>query len=66
VKAVQVVALYVFIGVCAGLGMRAVEWLIPQPEARVIVCMADDTTDKAICMPLREFARSPAQAADEE
>ena len=32
----------VVLGVLAGTGVRAAEWVIPAPEMRVIVCTMDD------------------------
>lgn len=33
---------YMVIGAAIMVGIRAAEWLIPQPETRVIICTYDD------------------------
>ena len=43
---------YLFLGALVACGMRAAEWLIPKPEARIVVCMATD--DAPICKRLDE------------
>ncbi len=34
---------YFILGAVVVAGMRAAEWLIPQPEARILVCVTSDT-----------------------
>lgn len=48
VKAFFTIAAYLVLGLAAGAGIRAAEWLIPKPETRFVICMAYDM-DKPVC-----------------
>lgn len=37
------------------IGVRAAEWIIPAPETRVIVCMAEDMDKVDTCVDLKEL-----------
>lgn len=43
----------VIAGCLIGLGTKAVDWLIPAPEKRIVVCMNSDT-GKGICSSLAD------------
>jgi len=43
------------IGVIAGVGMRAAEWLIPPPEIRVIVCTGSEIDKAETCTRLQKL-----------
>lgn len=45
------------IGFIIGAGMRAAEWIIPKPETRVVVCMADDL-DVVACKSLNSLVNA--------
>lgn len=31
-----------FVGILAGAGFRIAQWVIPEPDTRIVVCMASD------------------------
>lgn len=45
---------YVLLGACVGLGFNGVDWLIPSPEKRIVVCMNADT-GKGVCKTLADI-----------
>lgn len=45
---------YVLLGACVGLGIKGIDWLIPSPEKRLVVCMNADT-GKGICKTLADI-----------
>lgn len=46
--------IYLTLGATVMAGMRAVEWLIPKPEIRLMVCMYDEL-DKLECKTAAEL-----------
>ena len=51
------------LGVLAGTGVRAVEWAIPAPEMRVIVCTMDDFDRVETCTSAAELLKKHAANA---
>ena len=51
------------LGVLAGTGVRAVEWAIPAPEMRVIVCTMDDFDHVETCTSAAELLKKHAANA---
>lgn len=45
---------YILLGACVGLGIKGIEWLIPSPERRIVVCMNADTGE-GICKTLADI-----------
>ena len=55
-KQTLIIALFTFIaGALAMAGIRAAEWLIPEPEQRIVICMADELGDVTICRSLQDM-----------
>lgn len=48
------------LGVLLGTGVRAVEWAIPAPELRVIVCTMDDFDHVETCTSAAELLKKHA------
>ena len=50
--------------VCAasviGMTLKAIDWLIPSPDRRIVVCMNSDT-DKGICKTLADIEAAHAK-----
>ena len=60
------IAWMLVIGASLMLGIRAVEWLVPEPPSRIIVCMASDL-GKRECRNLEELMQAkekPAPASE--
>lgn len=57
IEEAKALLLFVIAGMLAALGWRAIEWSIPKPETRVLVCMADETGDVEICRTLDELTK---------
>jgi hypothetical protein len=59
VKIARELAYWVMLGALVVVGMRAAEWLIPKPETRLIVCLAEDVDKSRACRTLDELMRKP-------
>lgn len=57
-ETVKTVLQMLAVGVIVVIGMRAAEWLIPAPEMRVIICMADDVGTVEACASAAELLKS--------
>jgi hypothetical protein len=57
---------YFMLGVCVVAGIRAAEWVIPQPELRMVVCLADDLGSVHACRTLNELLEASAQRGGKE
>lgn len=57
------IAQIIGIGALIVAGMRAAEWVIPQPEERVLICFANELDQVQICRTIKEILeRSEARA----
>lgn len=45
----------IFLGAFVVVGMRAAEWVIPQPEMRVVVCLASEIGKIDSCHVLKDL-----------
>jgi len=54
VDGLQIIA----IGVLVAAGFRLAEWVIPEPEVKVIVCMADDVDRVEACESLSDLVKT--------
>lgn len=52
----------VIVGVFLGIGFRGTMWLIPAPETRVLVCMADDLRHVKSCETLADLIDKRTEA----
>lgn len=48
------------LGALLALGAKAVDWLIPSPEKRIVVCMNSDT-GKGLCKTLADIEEAHAK-----
>lgn len=48
---------FFLMGVLVMSGMRLVEWAIPRPSTKILVCMVDDTGTVEVCKSLDELKR---------
>ncbi len=46
---------WVIIGGLVMTGMRIVEWLIPEPDTRLVICSADSAGQLEVCRTLAEL-----------
>jgi hypothetical protein len=53
-------AAYVLVGAAVMVGIRVIEWTVPQPEMRVIVCTYADLGELE-CKGAAELLRKPAK-----
>lgn len=49
------------IGLLVAGGMRLAEWVIPEPEVKVIVCMADEVDRIETCQSLSDLVKRHAR-----
>ena len=49
------VAQILLVGALIVVGMRAAEWVIPQPEMRVVMCFANEIDQVEVCNSLKEL-----------
>lgn len=49
------------IGVLVAVGLRLAEWVIPEPEVKVIVCMGDDVNKVEACQSLSDLVKRHAR-----
>ena len=60
-KTVLTLLNFVLLGVCVMGGMRLVEWVIPRPATKILVCMVDDTGTVEVCKSLDELSKRGVQ-----
>lgn len=46
---------YFMVGVCVLAGIRAAEWVFPQPTLQMVVCLADDLGTVHACRTLNDL-----------
>lgn len=56
-ETLKYIGLFLLAGAVMTVGMRAVEWLIPQPESRIFVCMASDVGEIEVCEQLEQLKK---------
>lgn len=61
-KFVLSASIYLFIGALMMAGMRVVEWVIPQPETKVLVCFASDAGKISQCKRLDDLIKKEGSA----
>lgn len=60
-KTVLTLLNFVLLGVCVMSGIRLVEWAVPRPATKILVCMASDTGDVEVCKSLEELRKHGVQ-----
>lgn len=51
------ILIFMEIGICLGLGFRLVQWTIPKPATRIILCYANEVGELPVCRPLEPLAK---------
>lgn len=51
------VAGYLLLGASVMAGMRLVEWAVPRPATKILICMVDDTGTVEVCKSLDELRK---------
>lgn len=56
-KAALTLLNFVLLGALVMSGMRLVEWAIPRPATKILVCMVDDTGTVEVCKSLADLQK---------
>ena len=58
-RSAVVFAFAVGFGALMQLGIRAVEWIVPKPETRIVVCLASDLGEIEVCRSAASMIQKP-------